>query len=616
MCGIAGVISQSREVVVHYLESLTRSLSHRGPDGSGTSLHQVDNSWVGLGHTRLAILDLSDAAQQPMTDPRTGNVISYNGEIYNFEQIKTRYQDYPWRSSGDTEVVLRHLSDAGKEQIDQLHGMYALAYLDINQQSLLLARDPLGIKPLYLYQSQTLIAFCSEFQPLRRQFPVSTRITRECLTRFLRTGSIKQIEGLHPQIRMIAQSELISVSVKDESLQVDTIPRRTEHTPSSEPRAERVRTLLEDSVARHLISDVPVALLLSSGIDSTILAYLARSQRQSLRAFTISWGNQDQREVAWAANTARDCQIPHTVIEFQSQSIESSIVNYLQNLDLPSMDGLNTYLICQQIRAEGFRVALSGLGADELFGGYPTFQDLRRYRHIQNLIRILPGLHSVLTHFSHWMTTYDKLCEFLIHPRDLLSSYEYRRRLFSDRLIARLGLGHREGDQHSQPSPSRIPLPDYDTISRFELSEYLTHQLLRDTDECSMRSSIELRVPYLDHALVNTVMNFRNYQRSIPGKPPKWLLVEACRDLLPHHLICRVKTGFTLPLREWILGPILSLTIDYLDQLKNTGLFLSTGIDQIWQEFLRYPSVLMTNRVWALVTLSAYLKNQDHARPA
>src|SRR3954465_14887210 len=387
MCGIAGIIGRLDQANRAALARMNDAMVHRGPDAAGVWASTPDERGWGalLAHRRLAILDLSPAGVQPMTDPVTGHVISFNGEIYNFADLRRRLvaEGQGFQSSGDTAVMLRALGLHGPAAVSWLRGMFAFACWDPKQRRLLLARDPLGIKPLYVARSSNpdagwSVAFASELRALLASGLLGTpRLDPQAVASGVWNGfvvgpgtAVKGVELLLPG--KLVEFDGAGKQVRDEAFW--SIPDRA---PDPTMDEEQLAAVLEEGLRLHLASDVPLAVFLSGGIDSSVMANLAqRAAKSPIHTFTLAFEEQELNEGPIAKRIAASIGTQHHEVVLTEQHFVDNLDAALDSLDQPTFDGLNSYYMSHAIRDAGFTVALSGTGGDELFGGYASYRDL------------------------------------------------------------------------------------------------------------------------------------------------------------------------------------------------------------------------------------------------
>lgn len=632
MCGIAGILSRDESAVRRSIAAMISAQRHRGPDGCGDEITPSGVGHLGLGHTRLAIIDLSETGTQPMIHPRTGAVLIFNGEIYNFLDLRKELiaKGISFRGTSDSEVLLHALSEWGPAALERLHGMFALAYYDPRDNTLLLARDPLGIKPLYLATAGRVMAFASEVRALVATGLFTGRINHRAVGSYLAYGSVQGPDTIYSDIGQFPPG---SWQRWDLTTATSTAPRRFWTFP--EPRefseaeaAEAVRHTLEEAVRTHLISDVPVGILLSSGIDSTIVATLAARESAEIRSFTVGFAeHEDFSELATATATAKRLGTRHTNIRVTNDEARTSLTSWLRSLDQPSMDGWNVYTVCQTVRQHDIRVALSGQGGDELFGGYSSFVDVPRALAIHGRMGLLPrGARGALASLGRSLSSsgrVGKAADMLASDGSLVSLYLNRRRTLSDEQMKQLGVTASSLNLNPQFAPpevlAELPLSEHDhvaNISKLESTFYLGNMLLRDSDTNGMAHSLELRVPMLDTALLNLAFAIPGSVRLPNRRADKHLLRVAFGELLSESQLQGPKRGFHLPVGRWMAGPLREFCEASLAELPGSLGLSAAGVRRIWNTFLRDPNSVMWSRAWELCVLGSYLGTSSAAAAA
>src|SRR5713226_640941 len=531
MCGIAGIIGRIGDRNRAALQRMSAAMVHRGPDGQGTWESPPDSRGVGalLAHRRLAILDLSPAGAQPMVDPVSGHVIVFNGEIYNFRELRDRLvaSGQTFQSTGDTAVMLRALGTQGPDAIASLRGMFALASWDPQRRQLLLARDPLGIKPLYVarcpYPSgEWSLAFASEVRALLASGLLpNPRLRPEAAASMVWNGfivgpqtAVEGVESLWP-----GQLRVYGGSGKEEMARdFWTVP-----PPATDSMDEhRLSSILEECLRIHLISDVPLGVFLSGGVDSSAVANLAqKANRGPIHTFTLAFEEPEYNEGPIARRIAEGIGTSHREVVLAERQVVSQLDKALDSLDQPTFDGLNSYYMSHAVREAGFKVALVGSGGDELFGGYASFRDLPKLVRWSRSARWIPaGLRGAMGRAVASamqpsrgtfppQTRWAKLPDMLAHGDDPLALYQLAYALFvpsSQRKLlgGRVDPSLRDGLPEAMRARLRSEMNSGEilpVIGLLERALFLGERLLRDTDAASMSASIEIRLPLVDHVL-------------------------------------------------------------------------------------------------------------------
>jgi asparagine synthase (glutamine-hydrolysing) len=593
MCGIA----------LHF-NSLGRAtpldlglIHHRGPDSSGEWLSADGHCW--LGNTRLAIVDLSPTGAQPMTDPATGNVLVTNGEIYNHRAVREKLGgNVDWRGTSDTETLLVGYARWGQAVVEHLKGMFAFAIYDAARGELFLARDRLGIKPLYYTVDANGLCAASEVRVLA---PASAAIKPEAVSAYLQWGACPEGELIYDGVQALPAGHAMTVGPDGEIKTWRYWPARKTFALFPDNVIGRVRGLIDNAVEEHLLSDVPVASFLSGGIDSSVVTALAAQKlANKLQTYSVGFDLAEFDETAIAQEIADRYKTDHHRIQLSEEEVIAFVTEAVDKLDLPSVDAINTYIVARAVAAHGVKVALSGLGGDELFGGYPSFRDVPRLQLLSTLPQFLRWIVALPTGLGNRLADLPRSG----NPGELA---QWRRRFFTDASLRHAGLPitHEAVDES-------VALPDdYAQISWAELTGYMRRMLLRDADQMSMAVSLEMRVPFLDHQLVEYVLGLpAAAKKRYSGV--KGLLVEACRDLLPASVYDRPKAGFVLPMKQWMRGPLASFVDEGRRETIERRLLPEVFVNELRANFER--DRLHWTRLWAVVVLGQYAKRRQLVR--
>jgi asparagine synthase (glutamine-hydrolysing) len=561
MCGIAGFISKVNESerFATLLPRLQQAIAHRGPDDRG--IHVSSDGRAGLVNTRLAILDLSAAGHQPMLTADGRYAIVYNGEIYNFRALADSLvaRGVALRSHSDTEVILALYRLLGVECVRELRGMFAFAIWDDVEKICFLARDPLGIKPLYYHaKPDGPLAFASELRALRDSGLTGNKLDPEALAAYFRQGSVPEPLTLLRGVRTLEAGHWLRWrDGRCETQSFWTLPiggLQESIDPLTEKEdSSAVRAALLDSLEHHFVSDVPVGLFLSGGIDSTALLALARLQgHDALSTYSLSFDDAVFNEGELARRSAEQFGSKHIDHRLSGPTGKQLFADFLNRLDQPSVDGFNTFAISQVAREHGAKVVLSGLGGDELFGGYPSFERapaMLQSGRFPAPLRQLAG--TVLTRWPGHPRV-RRLGEYLTGDPTLDAAMGAIRGIFS-RAEANSLVKHFIPDAVTSSASDislaqELPADSRDAVSAHELSHYMRNQLLRDSDVASMAWGLELRVPLVDARLIETLARIPSERRLRPNKA---MLVEAVPEI-PEWIARAPKRGFTLPFEQWL----------------------------------------------------------------
>jgi asparagine synthase (glutamine-hydrolysing) len=556
MCGIAGIINArlTRDEVQARLLRFENVMQHRGPDDHDYFISKIGTA--GFASTRLAIQDLSAAGHQPMRSADGRFTIVFNGEIYNFKQLRAdlEAEGETFASGSDTEVILRMFARYGPDCVREFAGMFAIAIWDERDERFFLARGALGIKPIYYYENAGALVFASEVRALVQSGLVPLRLCAAAVKGYLLFGAVPEpltlIEGVYA---LPAGHYMIWSAGKTRITKFWDLEFGDE--PVSEADAIRtVREELIDSVQRHLVSDVPVGVFLSGGVDSTtVVALASRITREPLRTFCISFDNREFNEGEIAARTAKHFGTRHTDWRLDSATAKSLLPSFLEKSDQPSIDGFNTFCVSKLAHDNGLKVVLSGLGGDELFGGYRSFQIVPLMVRMSRLVDpVKSGVGTLLQQrFASART--NRLGHFLTDLPITSAAYWAMRGIFTPREVAKLlpRFGCEPEDEKSQLFLFVPPQPTLeDEVSYLEVARYMRNQLLRDSDVMSMAWSLELRVPFVDVKLINLLQKIPARLRLAPRKQ---LLLAAIPEI-PEWVRGRPKQGFAFPFKEWLTG--------------------------------------------------------------
>lgn len=610
MCGIAGAIGDFGERTANdIVQSMTSALAHRGPDDRGFHSWTNGVNVVSLGHTRLSILDLSAAGQQPMTEQSGRYWTVFNGEIYNYLELRKLLDPDGrlFRTSTDTEVILHGYDRWSEESFRLFRGMFAFALFDKQRQTVHLARDPLGIKPLYYYISGERLLFASEVQALLASGHVPRKINREALSSFLSSGSFGASDAAISGVKLLQPGEMLIVKLSGKTLEWSVsryekeISVEEEGSPSDRNGGTgHMLQLLEQSVKCHLVADVPVGLFLSGGIDSTAILHLMRQAGcNALKTFTVTFPERNFSESAFARRVARRYDAEHSELQLAESDLISELPAALAAMDQPTMDGINTFIIAKAVRSAGVKVALSGLGSDELFAGYPSFRRARWARLAAKVPKSVRRTFAVAGRTVRSGPGYDKFWDLLGTDCTPQSAYRISRQLFEPTEIARI----LPGTPHSvECKQLRFSGDEINEMSRLETRGYMTNLLLRDTDFMSMASSLEVRVPFIDKVVVRHALQLPGNWK-IAQSIPKPLLLEAMRGAVPEYVWNRRKMGFVFPFDTWMRSTLRENMEQTFGSRKTAD---AIGIDHrslsvVWRRFL--DGSVRWSKPWSLYVL-------------
>lgn len=575
MCGLAGFFAyaaHSAPVGRATLLAMRDRMAPRGPDGIG--LWIAPDGRTGFGHRRLSIIDLTETGAQPMATPDGRYTIAYNGEIYNYRKLRAELaeQGVAFVGDSDTEVVLHLYARHGARMLGALRGMFALAIWDAHTRTMFMARDPLGIKPLYYADVGGTLRFASQVKALLADPAISRDPSPAGLTGFHLTGSVPEPFTAYRAIRALPAGHWLTYEEDRPGTPVRYVKVAAALAEAQGRVASDVdiRAALRDSVRHHLVADVEVGAFLSGGVDSGALIGLMRDcGQQRIRACTLAYrefaGTADD-EMPGAIDMAQRYSVDHHVRHVTAAEFADDLDAIFDAMDQPSVDGVNTWFVSKACREMGLKVALSGLGGDELLAGYSTFRSVPRMFHRAGPLTKLPGAAKaarmllralaprlarrnpkalgVLEHAGSWAGAY-------LLRRAVLLPFELDGAM--DPTMAREGLEELDLLGLFADSVSPDPGSDNGRVSALETSNYMRNQLLRDTDWASMAHSVEIRVPLVDMTLLEAVAP--RIASLEPGEG-KALLAAAPIIPVPQEVVDRPKTGFGIPVGDWLRGDV------------------------------------------------------------
>lgn len=603
MCGIAGAIGYSPIVV----RKIINAQKHRGPDGQGFFSDGV----CSLGHRRLAIIDLSKKASQPMTSEDDNLVITFNGEIYNYKELRQELKTHHhFKSESDTEVILHLYEDLGEKCLSKLRGIFAFAIWDRKNRTLFAARDRLGVKPLIYTQTKEGLIFASELKAILKTGRVGKVINRSALSQYFLYGSVQTPETLVENIFKLPPACFLSF--RNKKLKIKkywSLPSKKSAMSRKNMEAE-IASRVRKAVELEIVSDVPVGLFLSGGIDSSILAALARQYSNDLHTLTIGFKEKKYDETIRATQISKHLGLRHKNILLDPKKIISELPEIFDQIDQPSADGINTYIVSAAAKKVGLKVAISGLGGDELFIGYPSLRSLYSYSIVNKIFRLLPKFlrnHIFTFLYRKNLSMHrKKVLYLLLKCENDKEIYQLSRAVLLPKDVSEICDANiqRETDSGNEKIKDKI-----NQFSAYEINNYLNNTLLHDADRMGMANSIEIRVPLLDYKLVETVF-------AVPGKDkiklkPKSLLTKPFASLLPPSFLNYKKKGFVLPFEQWLRGELKSYCDEHLSaaSIKKIKCLKNRGVTDIWQSFLQKPGSYSPSAVLSLLSFINWYEN-------
>lgn len=625
MCGIGGVVGAlDVDAVNNALRRMTSAMTHRGPDDSGLHVSATGSTVCGLCATRLAIMDCSPAGHQPMVSERSGSVLTLNGEIYNAGNLRRILEGlgYAFRGGSDTEVALAAFDEWGRACVHRLQGMFAMCIWDASNRQTLLVRDRLGIKPLYYFVGGQATVFASEIRALLSTGLVPNRLSIPGVESFLTLGAVREPETIIEGVCALEPGNWASIGDGvidiEQYWALEEAFRAPSELAGRQMTVKALRQHLEAVVSRHLVSDVPLGIFLSGGIDSSALVALASQvSGEPPKTVSVVFPETELSEDVYIRMMVDRYRTDHSQLMLDHSQFLNDLPGAITAMDQPTVDGVNTYVVSKAARAAGLTVALSGLGGDELFAGYDSFRSVPRLdelrRWLPRPMRIPVARAAAMVYGSSDRSR--KLCRWLRASDPGLSAYELQRELFSPDARERL-LPSVPSANYSNAARLSDAVND---VSLLELETYMRNVLLRDSDVMSMANSLELRVPFLDEELVEFVAGLPGAWK-VDGPRPKSLLVEAVADLLPRAVYDRKKMGFTLPFSTWMKGGLRQEIETTLFGNRATGGFVDVldaeAVRDVWGMFLSGQA--QWSRAWAIYVLTTWCDRNltNPSRPA
>ncbi|HNP79025.1 MAG TPA: asparagine synthase (glutamine-hydrolyzing) [Cyclobacteriaceae bacterium] len=626
MCGINGFISDqaSREEKLNVIKKMNLCMAHRGPDNDGN----WSDDLLAFGHRRLSIIDLSTESNQPFFSNDQRYVIVYNGELYNYRELKLELQraaqgsqqlPYFFKSQSDTEVVLAAYIRWGAKCLDLFNGMYAFAIYDTHEKTCFIGRDRHGVKPLYYYYGDKGFLFSSEVRPILHSGIKTFSLNRDKIAEYVMYQTVLAPHTLVKGIKMLLPGHYMTYA----NGKVETVAYYSNQTISREPEnlsytetCSKVNELLSLSVQRRLVADVPFGAFLSGGIDSSaVVGLMSKVSKEQIQTFNVSFDESEFSESQYARLISKKFNTKHHEIKLRPDDFLKSLPEALHAMDHPSGDGPNTYIVSKATKSAGITMALSGIGGDELFAGYDVFKRMHELNK-KSWVNHLP-LFARKT--AGWVMEKRNPGVGASKKRELLAqdqiqfntAYPLNRSVFTLKQLNSLVRPASPFQSH-QEILSRIPqLEDHllSAVSLAEINTYLQNTLLRDTDQMSMAVALEVREPFLDYKLIEFVLGVKDSFK-YPHSPKK-LLTDSLGDLLPREIMDRPKMGFTLPWQVWLKNELKSMCESNLMELSTLDVFIKDGIQSLWKGFLANEPGITWSRVWHLVVLNHWIKENN-----
>lgn len=614
MCGIAGIISFTNNLDLPLtIRRMTDAIAHRGPDADGF----YTNDTIALGHRRLSIIDLSTSANQPIADYTGRYQIIFNGEIYNFREVRKLLPYYPFTTNSDTEVLLAAYSKWGAECLPLLKGMFAFAIWDTVEQVMFVARDRMGVKPVYYFVNDQVFLFASEIRGILASQLVSKKANTTAIREFLSYQSVGFPESAIENIRQLDAGSAITIRnnkyIISKYWDIAGEPTVDFDFTNKSKVLQQIRQLLRDAVERRLVSDVPLGAFLSGGIDSSaVVGLMAEVSSIPVKTFTVGFEEKEFDESNYASIIARKFKTSHNQVLLKPNVFLDELTNGLNAMDTPSGDGINTYVVSKAIRQSGLTVALSGVGGDELFAGYPFFKQylqLKKYQSVWRSTALLRKCACLALGNSNKSLRIKQLLK--APAASIRYFYPEFRRIIAPGLLASLTSWKGNAPTLLEKQLALLPpsLESYPLLSQVSIAEfigYTQHTLLKDTDQFSMAVALEAREPFFDHDLVQFVLAIPD-QLKYPSYS-KQLLVESLQGLLPDEIVHRKKQGFVFPWSLWMKKELRSFCETHLQRIAQRDFINGKNLLAYWQRFLNNDASVRWMELWLFVILEYWME--------
>ena len=612
MCGISAIIQyKGKQPIQDVLERMNKQMAHRGPDADG----HYFNENIGLGHRRLSIIDTEQSANQPMLSSNKNWVIAFNGEIYNYVELKSNeLHDVQFQTESDTEVILELFDKYGTEAISKLKGMFAFVLHHIPTNETYVVRDRYGMKPLYYSIQQQGCFIASEIRALLASELVPRKLNRSALEEYIETQTVCAPNTLIEKVQLLEAGHYLHFKRNEISKHCYyRLLSDTSYELSDKKTAQDLlRSTLNESVEQHMRADVPFGAFLSGGIDSSLLVGLMSEVRsEQINTFQISFEEEAFDERKYAQLIAKKFGTNHHEINLSASEFLKDIPSAIASIDFPSGDGPNTYAVSKAAKEAGITVAISGLGGDELFAGYPVFQYMTSIEKSFALKLSYPLRKSVSLLLSSISSnrSLQKKAELLgLKQADLSHAFPLVRKVWNANELLTRKTKHFEIEKNFKfIFEKNAPL--LNRISAAEIESYMQHVLLRDSDQMSMAHSLEIRVPFLDHNVVELATHLSNNLKQ-PTSPKKFL-TETFAHILPDEIVNRKKMGFTLPWSVWMKNELKEFTESGFQELYNQAVVNEKVLKNAWSKFLMGSEEKSFISFWHLSVLGHWMKNNQ-----
>jgi asparagine synthase (glutamine-hydrolysing) len=612
MCGIVGIIGLNKEVSFSKVHEMNKRIEHRGPDAEGFFIEDG----IALGHRRLSIIDLSSGANQPLFDHNNRYVIIFNGEIYNYLEVKSEL-DYKWSSNSDTEVILAAYIKWGKACLDKLNGMFAFAIWDKLEQELFIARDRLGVKPLYYAFVNNVFVFASEIRSIFASEIVEPKIDHNNLSEYLRFLSIATPKTLVKDLFQLCPGQYLIF--KDNNFSTLTywslLDKPEPNISNHQEVIKACKINFVEAVKSRMVADVKVGAFLSGGIDSSaVVAVMAGLSKDPIETFSIVFNEKQYDESEYSQIVAKKYKTNHTAFLMKPDDLIHNLEPFFKSMDNPTVDGINTYMISQLVAKTGIKVVLTGIGGDELFAGYVSFERWKSFQKFSWAFKVplFKPLLSAVNAVNKSRASLKLSDMFDATSVDIATFYANSRSVyFGNELKYLLDNPLIKNDSWIDLNQTK-KFPVLSQYSIAELSHYTLDVLMKDTDQMSMAWALEVREPFFDYKFIEFALNIEDHIKFKKGSP-KQLFVEAMGELLPPEIVNRTKKGFTFPWNFWLRNELRPYCEEALESLSKRQIFKPEGITYLWNSFLNNKQAITWLHIWGLVVLEKWM-SENHIK--
>jgi asparagine synthase (glutamine-hydrolysing) len=632
MCGITGIVGHQINNSNNHsaIKKMNDAIAHRGPNSEGI----WNDEHCFFGHRRLSIIDLSEAGNQPFLSQDKRYIMVYNGELYNYKELKLELQraehgsknlPYIFKTNTDTEVILASYLRWGMDCVKRFNGMFAFAIWDTVDQKLFIARDRMGIKPLYYQFKNNVLLFASEIRALIHSGLIDKKINLKSVAEYIQYTAVHAPNTMIQDVFMLMPGHILEFGVTNFELRIQQYwnindfasSKNNKYTDelSYKETCTKVNELLTASVERRLAADVPFGAFLSGGIDSSaIVGLMSKVSSEKVQTFNVSFDEGEFSEAKYAMQIAEKFNTEHHEIKLTPNDFLKHLPEALAAMDHPSGDGPNSYIVSKATKNAGITMALSGLGGDELFAGYDIF---KRYYELEKKgwLNIIPakGLAGKLLAAKKKSVQGDKTAEILaLDTINGFNAYPINRKLFNQKDYAGLLKENYNTDNFIKNVIKKSETDKQHVLSRvslFEIQTYMQNILLRDADQMSMAVALEVRVPFLDYQLVEFALSVKD-EYKYPHTQKK-LLVDALGDLLPDNIVNRPKMGFVLPWKNWLKEDLKDFCEENIAQFSKRSFVNREAVLLIWNRFLSNDPKITWSRVWHLVVLNNWINTHQ-----